>query len=224
MASTTTNEIEIDVLGECLTLRGDGTIYVAAWDALLVADLHLGKDASFRAGGVPVPEGMNADTLKLLSKAIEKTSASRVFLLGDLIHDRDSMTDELVEAFSAWRRRHADCQFVLVRGNHDRHVQEFPDSWKLEITVLIEKAPFHLQHEVSPTTLASNPAFQIGGHWHPVVTVGLGADRIRLPCFVVEDRQITLPAFGPFKGGLKQHRGGAKKFYAIGDGMIWAVR
>ena len=224
MASTTTNEIEIDVLGERLTLRGDGAIYFETQDALLVADLHLGKDASFRAGGLPVPHGMNSEILDSLSKAIEGSGATSVFLLGDLIHDRDSMTAELVDAFAKWRQRHADAEVVLVRGNHDRHVSQFPKSWNLEITHSFQLGQLHLQHEVSPATLAGNDSFQIGGHWHPVVSFGRGADRLRMPCFVVEPRQITLPAFGPFKGGMKQVRAANRKFYAIGEGMIWPIQ
>ena len=218
------NSITIDICDEELTLRGDGTIFIESQNALLVADLHLGKDASFRAGGLPVPAGMNVDIFSALSKAIIETKATTVFLLGDLIHGRDSMTADLIQTFATWRQRHADCRVVLVRGNHDRHVKAFPASWRLEITFLVEVGAFHLQHEVSEATLASNDAFQIGGHWHPIVSVGRGADQMILSCFVVESRQITLPAFGPFKGGLKQSRSCERRFYALCEGMIFEIK
>ena len=61
--------------------------------------------------------------------------------------------------------------------------------------------------------LAANDLFQIGGHLHPVTVIGRGADKMRLPCFVVSDRSVSLPAFGPFKGGLKFSRSPDRQLY-----------
>ena len=214
-------ELVVDVADHHMTLRGDGTIFLAAQRSLLVADLHLGKDASFRAAGVPVPHGMNQATLDSLSKAIEETEAEHIFLLGDLIHDRDSMTPALVKTFANWRTHHAECKVILVRGNHDRHVKSFPERWRLEVATEARIANLLLLHEVNDQTLSAADAFQVGGHWHPVVNVGRGADQMRVRCFVVDQTHLTLPAFGPFKGGLKQVRSPGRSFYPICDGLVW---
>ena len=108
----------------------------------------------------------------------------------------------------------------LVRGNHDRHVLDFPESWQLETALTIQLGHFELQHEVSDETLKLNDNIQIGGHWHPVTFVGRGADRMRLPCFVVGQRHITLPTFGPFKGGMVQKLNQDLTFYPILEGAM----
>ncbi len=42
----------------------------------------------------------------------------------------------------------------------------------------------------------------LAGHVHPVARIsGRGRDSLRLPCFVIDGRQIVLPAFGEFTGG-----------------------
>ncbi len=228
MSSSLSSEIEIQCAGESVILRGDGTVLIPGFNALLVADLHLGKSASFRAGGVPVPEGVDQTTLENLTIALNTTAASRVFFLGDLIHNRDSMTPTLIAEFAHWREAHSKIDMTLVRGNHDRHVRQFPEPWGLLETTSSSMGPFQLLHEISdsltldePENAGESAMFQFGGHWHPVVSVGRGADRMRLPCFVVSQQHITLPAFGPFKGGMKQDASKSVDFFPICDGKIW---
>lgn len=215
------SELVLEVAASRLVLRGDGSLLVAAEQALLVADLHLGKDASFRAAGVPVPHGMDSITLATLTRAIEQTKARHVYLMGDLIHDRSSMTADLIEAFTAWRERHAACQVTLVRGNHDRHVDQFPKQWQLHVVTEFGLGNFWLLHEVTEASLTATDLFQIGGHVHPVVQVGRGADRMRARCFVLDKRCLTLPALGPFKGGQLQAQSSGRKFYLISEGLVW---
>ena len=215
------SDLVVDVADQQLTLRGDGSIFLASQRSLLVADLHLGKDASFRAAGVPVPHGMNQQTLDSLSRAVEETAAEHVFLLGDLIHDRDSMTAALIETFAKWRTQNAECNVTLVRGNHDRHVESFPESWRLDVRADARIENLLLLHEITDETLAAEDCFQVGGHLHPVVSVGRGADQMRVRCFVVDQSHLTLPAFGPFKGGLKQARLPGRCFYPICEGLVW---
>ena len=228
MSLSLSTEFEIECAGEPVILRGDGTVLIPGFNALLVADLHLGKSASFRAGGVPVPEGVDQTILENLTVALETTAASQVFFLGDLIHDRDSMTPTLIAKFTHWREAHSKIDMTLVRGNHDRHVRQFPEPWVLQETTSSFIGPFQLLHETSNSlpsqqvkSNGESVSFQFGGHWHPVVLVGRGADRMRLPCFVVSQHYITLPAFGPFKGGMKQNASKSVDFFPICDGKIW---
>jgi DNA ligase-associated metallophosphoesterase len=227
------NEIILEIAGVEVVLRSDATIRLPEFKSLLVADLHLGKDASFRAAGLPVPEGPNQTTFDLLSQAIAATRPEILLLLGDLIHNRDAMTPGLIEQFARWRTNHSNMRCVLVRGNHDRHVKTFPATWQMEEVFEYRLGPFELVHEVAAafsTSLETSGAresqqdnFQIGGHWHPVIHVGRGADRMRLRCFVVGRGHITLPAFGPFKGGLAQRRNPSTTYYPTCDGKIWRL-
>lgn len=187
---------------------------------LLVADLHLGKDNSFRAAGIPIPAGINASILSSLSLAIEQAGPRQVIILGDLIHDRHSIDTELIESFAAFASHHADVKMCLVRGNHDRHVDAFPEQWRLSVVTSMRIGDLELLHQTGRLE-SSDANHQIGGHWHPVVKVGRGADEMRLPCFVVQAQQMTLPAFGQFKGGMQQAHDSKKTFYPICEGLIW---
>ena len=188
---------------------------------LLLADLHLGKDASFRFAGVPVPAGINTATLNLLTDSIRSSGAKKVIVLGDMIHDGNSMTPDLVQQFSDWRTIHKSLELILVRGNHDRYVDSFPESWCLQTFPSITMDSIELVHETINEPKSSSTKYQIGGHWHPVISVGRGADEMRLPCFMVTESSLTLPAFGPFKGGMKQTKSRHRSFYPICDGKIW---
>ena len=225
MSRLMSTEIEIGIQSQLVTLRGDGTLYLPGFRSLLAADLHLGKDASFRAAGVPVPGGIDEVTLQQLSLALHESRAERLYVLGDLIHDRHSMTSRLVRQFCSWRESHPRLSLILVRGNHDRHVSRFPTGWRMETCRRAVLGPFHLMHEVSssspPVDSIERESIEVGGHLHPVARVGRGADQMRLRCFLVGDRQIVLPALGPFKGGMPVKKG-RQKLYPICDGKVFS--
>ena len=98
---------------------------------LFVADVHLGKAASFRATGVPVPSGHSSFDLDRLSRLLISHKVTRFVILGDLVHTKTSYTTSLDRSFRTFRARHSDVEMVLVRGNHDRHAGEAPAEWQL---------------------------------------------------------------------------------------------
>jgi metallophosphoesterase superfamily enzyme len=64
----------------------------------------------------------------------------------------------------------------------------------------------------------------LAGHVHPAcVLQGPGRDRLRLPCFVAEDGQAWLAAFGEFTGGWRVDAAPGRRRYAVGDGQVWAL-
>ena len=102
--------------GAQLVLRPDRSAFMESEQALLVADVHLGKAGHFRRHGMAVPNGVNAATLARLKAAVESTSARRLVVLGDLFHsDRNAEWDGFIQ----WRHRLALDHVVLVQGNHD---------------------------------------------------------------------------------------------------------
>jgi metallophosphoesterase superfamily enzyme len=59
---------------------------------------------------------------------------------------------------------------------------------------------------------------------HPVCSLsGPGRDRLRLPCFVQEGAQATLPAFGEFTGGWHVSPGEGRRFHAVGGDAVWRL-
>lgn len=191
---------------------------------LLVADLHWGKAAAFRAGHLPVPAGTTAADLDRLTAVLAHTGATRLVVLGDLWHSRAGRHTGTLATITAWRARHPALAIDLVRGNHDRHAGDPPPS--LDIACHeppLALGPLQLVHEPAEPPSPGAP-YEVGGHFHPSVTMtGPGRQRLRLPCFVVGPHRALLPAFGSFTGGgMHQPRPG-DRHYAIADDEVLAV-
>jgi DNA ligase-associated metallophosphoesterase len=190
-----------DVAGETLSLLPERAIYWPRTKTLIVADLHWGKEETFRAGGVPIPLGPVHADLRRLDRIIEETSAERLLILGDLWHARAGMTLSLIGDLEQWRATHASLAIELIRGNHDRRAGPLPNA--LHLTVREEpaiEAPFVFQHFPVPSVAG----YVLAGHVHPAVVLrGPGKQKIRLPCFWFGREVGLLPAFGGFTGAAE---------------------
>jgi len=185
--------------GERVELQADRALYWPAGETLFVADVHLGKAAAFRAGGIALPRGGTQADLARLAALIARTRARRLVVLGDFLHAAAGRVAALDAAFLAWRAAHANVALTLVRGNHDDHAGDPPPSWGVDVVAAPHAlAPFLACHEpVTPRT-----GYALCGHMHPGVSLqGRGTgDHARLPCFVLGRRRAILPAFGGFTG------------------------
>lgn len=195
---TAAESLEVSLCGERVELRAERALYWPRERALFVADVHLGKAASFRAAGVPVPRGATATDLQRLDALLQSTRAQRLYVLGDFLHASSGRVSALDAAFTAWRDTHAAVAMTLVRGNHDARAGDPPPHWHVAVvTEPFVIAPFLLCHapQQPPTGHA------LCGHIHPGTWVaGTGFEAARLPCFVVGPRRTILPAFGRFTG------------------------
>lgn len=184
--------------GEAVELFADRALYWTRTRALFVADVHLGKAAAFRAGGVPVPRGSTANDLKRLAALVEASGATRLVVLGDFLHAKEGVVPALDVAFRAWRETHPALTVTLVRGNHDAKSGDPPQEWGVEVVGEPYALPPFLACHVpaSPRT-----GYALCGHVHPGVRLsGRGDESVRLPCFVLGRRRAILPAFGRMTG------------------------
>lgn len=207
--------------GEALVLLPERALWWPARHTLLIADLHLGKAATFRAAGQPVPAGTTQHNLGRLDALIAQHAARHLVVLGDFLHAEQARTASLLAALAAWRARHAGLAITLVRGNHDRHAGDPP----ADLGMTLADAP----HLIGPFACCHHPQthathFVLAGHVHPVCLLfGAGRDRLRLPCFVEEAGQAVLPAFGAFTGGWRVAPAPGRRLYAIGDARVWPL-
>jgi DNA ligase-associated metallophosphoesterase len=189
--------LDTELAGEQVVLRGERALFWPRLRALLVADLHLGKAATFRANGVPLPRGSTAADLDRLSRAIAATGAESLYVLGDFLHAARGRVDALDDAFTGWRRAHRSLAITVVRGNHDAHAGDPPVEWRVEaVAEPLAVAPFVLVHDPAREALG----YALGGHVHPGVRIAAGGDSVRLPCFVLGRHRAILPAFAGFSG------------------------
>ncbi|MDT8306489.1 MAG: ligase-associated DNA damage response endonuclease PdeM, partial [Anaerolineae bacterium] len=154
----------MEVAGERLAVLGERALYWPARETLLIADPHFGKAASFRANGIPVPDGTTGGTLARLTSVLAQTAARRLICLGDLLHARAGRSEQTLATITAWREQHPDLDWLLVRGNHDRHAGDPPAAWRVRcVDQPCRQRPFVLRHEPA----LSDDGYVLAGHVHP---------------------------------------------------------
>lgn len=192
-------DVELELKGTTVRLMPQRTLFLPELKSLLLADLHLGKAATFRHHRIPIPDATR-DDLERLSQAIERIDCERVSFLGDMLHSRHGFNDEMSREFIAFRERHSNVEFILIPGNHDRWLFHMPKEWRVEIAEpTLELGPFLLQHE--PPT---NPQqYTLCGHLHPKFRLaGPAGDTLKLHGFWLRESMLVLPAFSRFVDGV----------------------
>lgn len=214
------NACAVELAGEQVLLLAQKALYWPAARTLMVADIHFGKAASFRAAGVPVPRGTTSENLAALDALLAACAVRRIVFLGDFLHARAAQAAATLQAMLAWRRRHAQLELLLVRGNHDVHAGN--PSALLEMGLVDEPfacGPFALCHHPD---LACE-AYVIAGHVHPAYRLRSAREALRLPCFVLGARRAILPAFGAFTGGHSFIPQSTDRLYLVADELIFPI-
>lgn len=189
----------MQLAGETVLLLPEKALYWPARQMLVIADIHFGKAASFRAQGVPVPRGTTTDNLDALDALMAAHPTREIVFLGDFLHARAAHASATLSAMLAWRARHPELILTLVRGNHDKHAGD--PAAELAIGMVDEP------HMVGPFAFCHHPdiaaaGYVLAGHVHPVFRLSTRLDSLRLPCFLIGPARMVLPSFGAFTGGF----------------------
>jgi DNA ligase-associated metallophosphoesterase len=212
--------MKLHVADEELLLLPQKAVYWPRAQMLIVADIHFGKAASFRALGVPVPAGTTSANLQALDELLALHAVRQIFFLGDFLHAKAAHAPATLAALLAWRQRHPQLLLTVVRGNHDAHAGDPPP--QLEIVMVDEPhlvGPFAFCHH--PDVLSA--AYVMAGHVHPVYRLRAGWESLLLPSFLASSQRMVLPSFGAFTGGhpvLPQT--GERVFVSSGE-AVWEI-
>lgn len=212
---------DVVVAGETVLLLAEKALYWPARKMLVVADIHFGKAASFRALGVPVPRGTTSQNLAALDALMAAHDIAHILFLGDFLHARAAHATATLAAMLAWRLRHPTLTLTLVRGNHDRHAGDPAAS--LAIALVDEPyamGPFSFCHHPDIVT----EGYALAGHIHPSYLLATRFDALRLPCFVVGPQRMILPSFGAFTGGFLVTPEGGDAIYVSSGEALHLVR
>ena len=215
------SRLDVELGGAALELLAAGAIHWRARRCLIVADAHFGKAATFRARGVPVPQGTTRETLARLEAVCARTQPASIVFLGDLFHAPEAHAPATLAALYAWRAAHAALEVVLVEGNHDRKAGAPPPGLGIEV----RPEPWR----IDGLALCHHPQFVPGahalaGHLHPAVRIGGRADdSVRLPCFWLREGLAVLPAFGSFTGGARFDRAPDDRVVAIAEDRLYEI-
>ena len=222
MTTTTTGGITITLLDQQLTLLPQKAIYWAEENALIAADIHLGKVGHFRKAGIAVPRDMEQDDLAVLSDLIYEHRPEKILFLGDLFHS--DMNNDW-EWFALWRKHFPKVRIILIKGNHDiindRHYLELD----VELHQQLYIGPFlMLHHPQSPEKLETAKGYVFCGHIHPgVCLTGRARQRVTLPCFAFGDKQAILPSFGKFTGKVAMQHGDHDRIFGVLKDKVIAI-
>ena len=210
---------------EELLLSAQRVLYYPAEKILVISDVHLGKAGHFRRYGIPIPTEVNQDNLSRLSQVIVQFDPERVIFLGDLFH---SETNSEWDDFKRWRLQYSTLEMVLILGNHELYSKQKYEDLGLQVHPFLDSKHIRFLHDKDDTfagltgsqsssgsliceqeKMAQDTAQLntvsikgwISGHLHPGIKIqGKGRQRIILPCFVQQENQLVIPAFGTFTG------------------------
>ncbi|RYD19274.1 MAG: ligase-associated DNA damage response endonuclease PdeM [Verrucomicrobiaceae bacterium] len=197
-----------------VTILPEGVVLVAS--TLVVADVHLGKSATFRAKGLPVPEGDTERDFRRLAEMVVKHGVRHLVIAGDLFHAPAGMTGELETALAEFLTE-VGIPVTLVMGNHDAKLSRLPVG-----LVCVEHLDLDQIRIIHDPASAESGRLHISGHWHPVVRIPDGMrTSLRLPCFLYRGNTLVLPAFGSFTGGaILAAEEGDRIFAALRDQIV----
>lgn len=201
-----------------LILLSQRAVWLPAHETLLVADLHLGKESAFRAASIPVPD-VTAIDLNRLSRLIDGTKCRRLVILGDLVHSAQGLSRDIIDQTAHWRESHQGVDMQLIVGNHDAKAGPLPRSWDLDCQKISACGPFQLMH--IPPESSNQPC--LAGHVHPKFRLRTSTDSMTLPCFVLTDDVLILPAFGTFVDGQAVKKSPAR-YFVISDEQVIELR
>ncbi|MCH5599401.1 ligase-associated DNA damage response endonuclease PdeM [Niabella ginsengisoli] len=186
---------------------------------LFLADMHLGKTSYFRSKGIQIPSSVMSDDLARLTFLIDKYKAESIVVAGDMFHHNYNSD---INIFKQWRETKTDVRFVLVPGNHDKLLGIDYDNLGIMVT--------EEEYILDPFTIIHQPPksveqFSISGHIHPgYLMEGRARQSLRLPCFIINERQMILPAFSGFTGlYTKFQTSGPCVNYVIGRDTIFKI-
>lgn len=208
---------KIKIRQETFTLTNQRALFWEEQKALILSDLHIGKTAHFRKNGIALANQIMKNDLERLSILIEYFKPEKFIVVGDLLHAGDNSD---VDEFCTWRNQYSDLEFHLIEGNHDRISKKLESKLCLNFkSELMEVEDFMLIHDFEK----KHRKFQITGHIHPGLVINSAVKKIKLPCFVVTENQLLLPAFSEFTGLDTKNLPKKGRFYVFTDAEIYEI-
>jgi DNA ligase-associated metallophosphoesterase len=214
--------IPFNLLNQDLLLLPQRAIYWQQENALIVADVHLGKVGHFRKAGIAVPRDMEQNDLGVLSDLIYEHQPEKLIFLGDFFHS-DINADW--DWFILWRSQFPKLEITLVRGNHDIIDDEYYHQLDIKLHEELLMGPFLMLHKpLTDAGLKQAGSYVFCGHIHPgVKLVGKGRQSITLPCFAFGARQVVLPSFGKFTGRVAIRSNKTDRIFAVAKDKVLAI-
>jgi len=175
----------------------DRAVYLPGASTLVLADVHLGKDA---ASNVEMPLGEREDVTGRFAALVERFEPGEVVVAGDLLHSFSTLPRGVVETLEELRTiaSEAGTRIVVTPGNHDTMLG---DLWAGPTPAEYRAGDWLVTHgHEKPETAADR---YLVGHDHP----GIEIEGQRRPCYLYGEGVyrgadvLVLPAFTRLAAG-----------------------
>jgi len=194
------NEIRIS---PDIALSTFGCAFHAPTGALLLADLHIGYEATLEAEGFSMPRVQTLEMISRLHKAIDSFDPSVVVVAGDLKHNFDrnlsaewNGVERFVDEISA------RAKLIVLKGNHDNYLATILSKRGMQLQKSVDIGALAIAH--GHETRAASRDGMVLAHEHPALLIreATGAS-VKIPCFLfhAETNRLVLPAFSPLALG-----------------------
>jgi DNA ligase-associated metallophosphoesterase len=178
-----------------ITLTPQGALWIENIGLLCVADLHFEKDSFFDRFATFLPPYGSIDTLHRLEQLINIYEPHILIAAGDSFHDphaAERMHPEIASKLNSLTEKVKSWHWII--GNHD---PEISSTIKGTLCAEMEVNGIVFRHK----TIGNND-WEISGHYHPKARFSVHGHFFNAACYVQHKRQLFLPAFGAYTGGL----------------------
>ena len=180
----------------------------------VVADLHLDYGECRRRAGEAIPFIDISEQLQPLGKAITKHAVRRLVIAGDLFEA--GFCPEVAREFRQWLAAAGVKLTAIVPGNHDRDLNLWTEIGPIASGgfMLDRWCILHGNEKIFHGTV-------VHGHFHPCVRW----HGKKLPCYLIGQNRIVLPAFSLDAAGVNVNNDPAWEgyhFIAIQSGKLLA--
>ena len=173
----------------------DRAVYVSGANALVVADLHLGRDYT---SAVEATLGERAAILDRLAGLLRHCRPAEVVVAGDILHAFDELPPGVEDALAALRDlvEEEGAALELVVGNHDSMLEQIADAGR---EYHLADGETVVRHGDELPSGSADAARYVIGHDHPAIRI----EGRRHPCFLcgtstqVDADVVVLPSFNP---------------------------
>ncbi len=184
-------------------ITSDRCVWYSKKDVIILADLHLGLEASLREEGYSIPKIQKDRILSRLSTIIDKYQPETVVIDGDFKHSfGKNRKQEFYDLLDVIDYLEKQSELVIIRGNHDNYLKNIAEKRGIvfyENHMILDNITLTHGHKK-----IDDYDFLIIGHEHPSLKIrdemgGL----VKIPCFLYNNMNNVLIscAFSPFSGG-----------------------
>jgi hypothetical protein len=169
-------------------------------EALVVSDLHLGLEGVLQGQGIAVPRYQRGVMVPRLDALLREYHPARLVVNGDFKHNFSrNLMQEWREALQVLRMLKERTAVTLVKGNHDNYIDAMANQVGVPVMPRVELERFTLAHGHEPVP---SDRCVVVGHEHPSLALrDQVGGRVKMPCFLVSEQVLALPAFSPLSPG-----------------------